>query len=553
MTPVARRLTLLWSGLVVLMSVARPAVSAQVEEEWKQVVPKLIVHKGEGVQDIGAGIIVDVRGKTVFIATAYHVVEDAERIDVTFYGKRHAATPGVLYEKFKERDDLDVAVVIVELDEEARKELPELPREVAVATASALREGEQARPVGHPLDSEWQVSYNIAIEGLSHGGDGRKLRFTRGTIERGSSGGPLFDERGALAGMVTTMETVHGIAVKVDALVAVLQEWGIPRGLLVPLGSLVVDSEPRGAEVFLAGTSRGSTTSGPVAFHHLKPSSYALRVLKDGYLPWEKTVEVLPGGEHRELAQLRVTMKQDFLVMIVGSPDALDPGVKTAETTLAGELTRRGFKVVHPEHVDELRSGDERAMQDADAEVLATLGRQYAEVVVVGRLQSEAEPATGRFFTGRAVLDLRTYLASNARYLGAETIEVGATPEVPGKLGPTARLARIAAAKEAAERGVAAVMEYAEPQLRGQGQLVIVALGAKLQEAEEMEDLLRSSAGVSHIHRRFFAGGERLELDLEYAGNPDDLGDDLDGRPVGGRRLRLVQAEDGRLTLRIEP
>lgn len=62
-------------------------------------------------------------------------------------------------------------------------------------------------------------------------------------------------------------------------------------GGVVKTGLLVVGSQPDGAVVYLDGhlTSATNTT-----ISYLLPKNYHVRITKEGYLPWEKTVEVKP-------------------------------------------------------------------------------------------------------------------------------------------------------------------------------------------------------------------------------------------------------------------
>ena len=69
-------------------------------------------------------------------------------------------------------------------------------------------------------------------------------------------------------------------------------------------GSLHVESEPRGAEVYLEGgaelnfwrkTLQGEVPTTTARIKHLLPGSYMVRVVKDGYWEWIKDVVVEPG------------------------------------------------------------------------------------------------------------------------------------------------------------------------------------------------------------------------------------------------------------------
>jgi hypothetical protein len=165
--------------------------------------------------------------------------------------------------------------------------------------------------IGHPLHLDWVPSINVnTVALLSDGGDFRKLRFTKSGIERGYSGGPVFTDQGALVGMVTKVDPIHVIAVKMDAVLAVLrEEWRIPTPNLAQptataTGTLFVESRPPGAQLFLDGRPAGSTTGGPVTLSGLSPGRYALRLTKEGFAPWEQPVTVEPGTERSVVAEL---------------------------------------------------------------------------------------------------------------------------------------------------------------------------------------------------------------------------------------------------------
>lgn len=57
-------------------------------------------------------------------------------------------------------------------------------------------------------------------------------------------------------------------------------------------GTLIVDSLPRGATVFLNGTDAKDTT--PSTLQNLAPGPYTITVSRNGYLPWEKNLEIKP-------------------------------------------------------------------------------------------------------------------------------------------------------------------------------------------------------------------------------------------------------------------
>ena len=174
----------------------------------------------------GAGIIVGRDEHLVLIVTAQHVVMDAPQVEVVFFDKPYKGFQGRPFRKYHE--DLDIAVVIVDMGQENL--IPADLSRLSLGDMARLKEGDKVSTIGHPLDQEWQVAIKTnMLAGLSEQEDVRKLRFTRTALERGNSGGPVFNEYGALIGMVTKLQPLYAVAVKIDAVLAVLRdEWRIP-------------------------------------------------------------------------------------------------------------------------------------------------------------------------------------------------------------------------------------------------------------------------------------------------------------------------------------
>jgi hypothetical protein len=241
-----------------------------------------------------------------------------------------------------------------------------------------------------------------------------------------------------------------------------------------------------------------------------------------------------------------------FLVLIQGDPEAAE----AAEATFVDEVRNSGFRIVDAGRTADLRRNEAEMAEvtGASAGRIKAIGQRYgAEVVVIGKLQSEAEPSVGKFFTGRAVLSLRTFEADTGEYLGAKTLQVGGGGTA-GKMGPSAMVAKSSAAEEVARLGAAASVEQVRShQQAGERQLVIIVYGAgSAAEARQVQSLLQSMQGVRGVDQTSFAAGKRLELAAEYGGDPQQLGERLDGQRIGGKRLRLTAGEKGRLTLELQ-
>jgi hypothetical protein len=192
--------------------------------ELKRGVVKIVAHKPNNVTDTGAGIITGLDGATALIATVRHLLAGAQKIEVVFFEKQYSEFPARTFRRFDE--DLDIGLVLAEIPADLAANIAQ---RFPTGDPADLREGDRITIIGHPLNREWQATLNTnTIAGVSDSGDLRKFRFTKTALERGNSGGPIFNADGALIGLVTRLDPIHGVAVKIDALLAVLrQEWGI--------------------------------------------------------------------------------------------------------------------------------------------------------------------------------------------------------------------------------------------------------------------------------------------------------------------------------------
>jgi hypothetical protein len=83
-------------------------------------------------------------------------------------------------------------------------------------------------------------------------------------------------------------------------------------------GTLIVDSVPRAAEVFLNGNDTNNPT--PTTLQNLAPGPYKIRVTRNAYLPWEKTLDIRAE---------QVTFANDIHLWLSGSPNLMREGLFT--------------------------------------------------------------------------------------------------------------------------------------------------------------------------------------------------------------------------------
>lgn len=68
--------------------------------------------------------------------------------------------------------------------------------------------------------------------------------------------------------------------------------WNAKKGVIERNGTLIVDTEPTGARIFLNGQLAASRS--PSTRQDIAPGTYHIRLEREGYWPWEKTLEVRP-------------------------------------------------------------------------------------------------------------------------------------------------------------------------------------------------------------------------------------------------------------------
>ncbi|MGL4648059.1 MAG: S1C family serine protease, partial [Caldilineaceae bacterium] len=169
----------------------------------------------------GSGFVLDTAGH---ILTNYHVVENAQQIEVSFSDARVLAATVVGLDP---RSDL--AVIKVEAD-------PATLVPVTLGTSTGLRVGQWAIAIGNPFgqfDRTLTTGVISALDRTLEGDDGRTIAGviqTDAAINRGNSGGPLLDSSGRVIGINTAIFSPTGsnagvgFAVPVDTIRRVLPD-----------------------------------------------------------------------------------------------------------------------------------------------------------------------------------------------------------------------------------------------------------------------------------------------------------------------------------------
>jgi serine protease Do len=147
----------------------------------------------------GSGVIIDARG---VILTAFHVVEGAEFVLVTFHDGRQVASRDI-------RGDKKTDLAIIVLDAKGQPALPYL----SLGDSDAMEIGDRVLAGGAPFGLAGSVTHGI-ISGK--GRNGLKLNMyedflqTDAAINPGNSGGPLINLEGKVVGINAAIKSKSG-------------------------------------------------------------------------------------------------------------------------------------------------------------------------------------------------------------------------------------------------------------------------------------------------------------------------------------------------------
>ncbi len=218
---------------------------------------------GEGaereVTSLGSGFIIDASG---YIITNYHVIDAAEDVSVTLSDKSQYSAKIVGKDK---KSDLALLKV------EAKKPLPF----VELGDSDAARVGDWVIAIGNPFGLGGSVTTGIlsARQRSIHAGPYDDFLQTDASINRGNSGGPLFNMQGKVIGINSAIFSPSGgnigIGFAVPSTIAkpiieqlkafgrthrgwlgvkiqeVSQEIAESVGLEKPMGALVLEADPQ--------------------------------------------------------------------------------------------------------------------------------------------------------------------------------------------------------------------------------------------------------------------------------------------------------------------
>ncbi len=198
----------------------RAVVMIEVLQERKQYRPMFVPFDLEArreVTNVGSGFVCDNRG---YVVTNHHVIQGADQVRLRFFGKKDPVPAQVV----KTDDDLDLALLKTRLP----KQIPVL----RLGHSDHVRVGEWVMAIGNPLALEQTVTVGVVSavnRPLWIGGRHYKhLLQTDAAINRGNSGGPLFNASGKVIGVNTAVSQSSqgiGFSIRIDVVRDMLKKW----------------------------------------------------------------------------------------------------------------------------------------------------------------------------------------------------------------------------------------------------------------------------------------------------------------------------------------
>ncbi|WP_153768279.1 Do family serine endopeptidase [Labrenzia sp. CE80] len=289
-------------------------------------------NKGEDrarrVQSLGSGFVID--GTAGIIITNNHVIEGADEITANFNdGTKLKA------ELIGTDEKTDIAVL---------KVTPETPlKDVSFGDSDAIRVGDWVMAIGNPFGLGGTVTVGIVSAQNRDINSGPYDNFiqTDASINRGNSGGPLFDMEGNVIGINTAIISPSGGSIGIGfaipaktatRVIAQLREFGeTRRGWLGVRIQEVTDeiAESLGMDEAYGALVAGVSDDGPAAAAEIEPGDVILEF--DG--KEVETMRELP----RMVAETAIGKAVDVLVLRKGEEVTLQVTLGRLEEVASAE------------------------------------------------------------------------------------------------------------------------------------------------------------------------------------------------------------------------
>ncbi|TYP81714.1 serine protease Do [Maritimibacter alkaliphilus HTCC2654] len=343
---------------------------------------------------LGSGFVISEDG---YIVTNNHVIEGADEIVIEFFGNRGELDATVIGTD----PNTDIALLKVETDEP----LPFVP----FGDSEAIRVGDWVMAMGNPLGQGFSISAGIiSARGRELQGTYDDFLQTDAAINRGNSGGPLFNMDGQVIGVNTAILSPNGGSIGigfamasnvVTKVVDQLKEFGeTRRGWL---GVRIQDVSDDVAEAMGLSSTNGALVTdvpdGPAKDAGMEAGDLILSFAGEEVANTRELVRIVGNsgvGETVRVVVLRDGQTQTLKVVLGRREEALanDEGGSSTDSTPAPEVQQQTILgMTLSEMTDELR---EELGLDAGAQGL-----------VVTAVQADSEAAAKGLIEGDVITE----------------------------------------------------------------------------------------------------------------------------------------------------
>ncbi|HEX2146590.1 MAG TPA: Do family serine endopeptidase [Pseudorhizobium sp.] len=364
------------------------------------------------VNSLGSGFVIDASG---YVVTNNHVIEDADDIEVVFpNGSKLDATLVGTDPK------TDLSVLKVE---------PKAPlKAVRFGDSRQMRIGDWVMAIGNPFGLGGSVTLGIiSARGRNiNAGPYDNFIQTDAAINKGNSGGPLFNMRGEVIGINTAIISPSGGSIGIgfavptelaENIVNQLIEFGeTRRGWLGVRIQPVTDevAESLGLDRARGALVSGVVEGGPIANQEIRAGDIILRL--DGHpvnemrdLP--RIVAESPVGKEVDVVLLRDGQEQTVKVTLGRLEDSIDEAAESAEDA----LDPNAETLPNGEETDQQNSDEEQGPVEILGMTLATLDEEQrqafsiaesVEGVVVTAVQEGSQAANKGLKPGEVIVEV---------------------------------------------------------------------------------------------------------------------------------------------------
>ncbi len=214
-------------------------------------------HRVRQQQALGSGVVVDRRG---LIMTAAHVVHTADRIEVEFLDGQRIEAQVVTSNTASD-------LALIQLSDAAKH-----PVVAVLGDSDAVEVGQVALVIGAPFGIQHSLSVGFIsgrqVRSTLTGGEQLALIQTDAAINHGNSGGPLFNQKGEVVGIVSRILSESGgsdgigFAVPINLAKKILLEapsfWTGFEGTMLNEELAEIFNVPQGSGVLIQRVVKGS-------------------------------------------------------------------------------------------------------------------------------------------------------------------------------------------------------------------------------------------------------------------------------------------------------